>query len=189
VLGYSTWEAYVRTEFDMSRSRSYQILDHAKVTKELVSASGVSTSVDISEAAARELKPVLHQVITRIHERLAEGDPDADPAEVVNEEVEKFREELDQAEFEADMDREYAEYVRKEREKRQARRQPVRAAPQEPAAVPSDLIDQFKDKLQVVCTLLFQMDEAQRFEASRLLWKLMDDYGRAHTRRRRRRTA
>jgi hypothetical protein len=87
------------------------------------------------------------------------------------------------------MDREYAEYVRKEREKRQARRQPVRAAPQEPAAVPSDLIDQFKDKLQVVCTLLFQMDEAQRFEASRLLWKLMDDYGRAHTRRRRRRTA
>ena len=130
VLGYPTWEAYVRTEFDMSRSRSYQILDHARVTRELVSASGVSTSVDISEAAARELKGHVHEVVTRVHHRLAEGDPDDDPVEVVNEVVTEFREELDQAEFEADMDREYAEHARKEREKRHARRRMTAAGTQ-----------------------------------------------------------
>src|SRR5919106_4677116 len=30
-LGYKTWEEYVKTEFDLSRRRSYQLLDQARV--------------------------------------------------------------------------------------------------------------------------------------------------------------
>lgn len=51
-LGYHTWESYVRTEFDMSRGRSYQVLDQARVIKAIGDAAGVSTSVDITEAAS-----------------------------------------------------------------------------------------------------------------------------------------
>ena len=162
VLGYPTWEAYVRTEFDMSRSRSYQILNHARVTKELVSASGVSTSVDISEAAARELKGHLHEVITRINHRLAEASPDADPVEIVNQVVTEFREELRQ-EDEAEHDKEQGKRQRSE------------------ASGDGDLLDQFSEKLHAARTLLFQMEKAQRLEAHKLLWKLMDDYEHAYS--------
>lgn len=58
-LGYDTWEDYVRTEFDMSRSRSYQLISQARVVLEISAA--VSTDVDISEAEARDLAPVLDE--------------------------------------------------------------------------------------------------------------------------------
>ena len=39
VLGYDSWGEYVHTEFDMSRSRSYQLLDQANVTQALMRAA------------------------------------------------------------------------------------------------------------------------------------------------------
>lgn len=58
-LGYGTWEEYVRAEFDLSRSRSYQLIDLGRVVAEL---DGVSTMVDtdtISEREARAAVPLL----------------------------------------------------------------------------------------------------------------------------------
>jgi hypothetical protein len=168
VLGYPTWEEYVRTEFNMSRSRSYQILDHAKMTRELVSASGVSTSVDISEAAARELKGRQHEVITRINHRLAEASPDADEVEIVNQVVTEFREEL---------------------QGRTRRMRSSRVRQRSEASGDGDLLDQFREELQAAWTLLSQMGETQRLEAHKLLSKLMDDYNRAYSGRQRKRIA
>lgn len=72
VLGYRSWSDYVRTEFGMSRGRSYQLLDQALVIREIGS---VSTSVDIApvitEAAARDLKPVLPEVLTEAKRLIA----------------------------------------------------------------------------------------------------------------------
>lgn len=48
-LGYSTWADYVQAEFEIGRSRSYQILDQARVIREL---DAVSTDVD-TDAAGR----------------------------------------------------------------------------------------------------------------------------------------
>jgi hypothetical protein len=53
-LGYPSWAAYIEAEFSMSRSRSYQLIHQARVIKELEAVAGVSTSVDISEAATRD---------------------------------------------------------------------------------------------------------------------------------------
>lgn len=77
-LGYSTWADYVQAEFDMSRSRSYQMLDQGRVIRAIEEVTGVSTKVDISEREARDLKPHLDSVIGSIEEGLA-AEPDIDP--------------------------------------------------------------------------------------------------------------
>lgn len=68
-LGYETWAAYVAAEFDMSRSRSYQVLDQARVI--LAIEEAVSTNVDIPEAHARELKADIPAVVERAKEAVA----------------------------------------------------------------------------------------------------------------------
>lgn len=63
-LGYQTWTDYIRTEFAMSRGRSYQLLNQARVISEITSV--VSTDVDITEAEARDIKPMLSTVADNI---------------------------------------------------------------------------------------------------------------------------
>lgn len=69
-LGYATWADYVRDEFDMSRSRSYQMLDQGRVIRAIEHVA--STSVDITEAAARDIKPNLKVVTDAIKDKIAE---------------------------------------------------------------------------------------------------------------------
>jgi hypothetical protein len=69
VLGYETWEEYVRAEFNMSRSRSYQLLDQGRVVREIEAAA--STDVDISEADARDLKSDLADVVDEVRDATA----------------------------------------------------------------------------------------------------------------------
>jgi hypothetical protein len=68
-LGYRTWEQYVRTEFDLSRSRSYQLLDQGRVIRTLEEAAGVSRILDISAFAAEQLKPQLPKVTEVLRSR------------------------------------------------------------------------------------------------------------------------
>lgn len=76
-LGYATWPEYLAAEFEMSRSRSYQLLDQARVIKEIQAATGeMSTKVDISEREARDIKPVLDRVTERIREEVATVAPE-----------------------------------------------------------------------------------------------------------------
>jgi hypothetical protein len=69
VLGYETWEGYVRGEFDMSRSRSYQLLDQGRIVREIEAAA--STDVDISEADARDIKSDLAEVVDEVRDATA----------------------------------------------------------------------------------------------------------------------
>jgi hypothetical protein len=89
-LGYNTWEAYVRAEFDMSRSRSYQILDQARVIAAIESAVPEGTNVHLSESAARDLKGVLEEALPQIKERTAGLTPE-EAAEVIKEIVDEHR--------------------------------------------------------------------------------------------------
>jgi hypothetical protein len=112
-MGYSSWEAYVKAEFDMGRSRSYQLLDQGRVIQALREATGkVSTSVDVSEAAARELKPDLPAVTAEIRAKVEAGE---DPKKAVDETVaarraekERQREERKAQQAEFDRQREEA---------------------------------------------------------------------------------
>lgn len=113
-LGYASWEAYVKAEFDMGRSRSYQLLDQGRVIHALADAAGekVSTMVDISEREAREIKDVLPGVTAEIKARVEQGE---DPKKAVDETVaaaraekERQREERKAQQAEWDRQREEA---------------------------------------------------------------------------------
>lgn len=65
-LGYSSWEKYVVAEFDVSRSRAYQLLDQAKVVQAIAAVAPEGTRVEITEKAARDLKKVLAEVLPEI---------------------------------------------------------------------------------------------------------------------------
>ncbi|MES0040034.1 hypothetical protein [Mesorhizobium sp. M0091] len=74
-LKYASWEAYVRAEFSLSRSRSYQLLDQGRVIAAIAEATGdLSTSVDISEAVARDIKADLPSVTADIKTRVQQGE-------------------------------------------------------------------------------------------------------------------
>jgi hypothetical protein len=90
-LGYRSFREYVAGEFDMSRARAYQLLNQAKVVREISAA--VSTDVDIPEAAARELGPALPSVVERIRQQLGTV-PAEDAQLLVDRLVEEEREHL-----------------------------------------------------------------------------------------------
>lgn len=89
-LGYESWEGYVRSEFDMSRSRSYQLLDQARVIAAIESAVPAGTEIHLSEAAARDLKSVIEEAIPEIRER-TEGLKPEEAQVVVAEYIEEVR--------------------------------------------------------------------------------------------------
>jgi hypothetical protein len=109
-LGYESWADYVEAEFDMSRSRSYQLLDQARVVREIEAAVPQGTRVMLSEAAARDLKGVLDEVLPDLKDRTDGLDPEAAKDvldEIVEEKRERLREERDAAYADADLDDEY----------------------------------------------------------------------------------
>ena len=89
-LGYSTFTDYVRDEFDISRSRAYQLLNQAQVVAVIEAASPDGTDVHISEAAARDLKSVIGEVVPDIEQRTAGMDP-VEAGEVIEEIVAEHR--------------------------------------------------------------------------------------------------
>lgn len=77
-LGYGSWQTYATAEFSMSRSRAYQLLDAARVNLAIAEAAQ-STDVDVTEAQARDIKPVLGEVVDVIAARTADADPEDVP--------------------------------------------------------------------------------------------------------------
>lgn len=102
-LGYKTFQDYVRAEFDISRSRAYQLLNQSRVISEIESALPEGTPVHITEAAARDLKHALDDLVPEIRERTADLTPDV-AGEVLEEMVANYREEKLRAREEADED-------------------------------------------------------------------------------------
>lgn len=80
-LGYKSWERYVQSEFGISRSRSYQLLDQGRVTVVIQSTAGLS-GLDIHPYAAAQLKPRLNEIVEVVRARTA-GLPEAEARDVV----------------------------------------------------------------------------------------------------------
>lgn len=90
-LGYDSWEEYVKEEFSMSRSRSYQLLDQAKVISAIEEALPEGSKITMSEAAARELRAVLEEAIPEIR-KATENLEGEDAVKVTEEILSKYRE-------------------------------------------------------------------------------------------------
>jgi hypothetical protein len=69
-LGYDTWSDYVIKEFDMTTSRSYQLLNQANVIKELEAVVPEGAQILLTEKEARDIKnelPRITNVYFRYH--------------------------------------------------------------------------------------------------------------------------
>ncbi len=87
-LGYPSWEKYVVAEFDVSRSRAYQLLDQAKVVQAIAAVAPDGTRIEITEKAARDLKKVLAEVLPEIEKAtsgLTGEEAESAAADVLNE--------------------------------------------------------------------------------------------------------
>lgn len=90
-LGYDTWADYVHKEFEISSSRSYQLLDLSKTIKEIEAVTPEGTDVKLTEAQARDIKRELPRITEKIEEETRDLDPE-DAAEAVEKIVEEVRE-------------------------------------------------------------------------------------------------
>lgn len=71
-LGYDSWRGYATAEFGMSKSHAYRLLDQARVITEIEQAAG-SPIGEISEHAARQLKPVLDEAVAAVKQAVADA--------------------------------------------------------------------------------------------------------------------
>lgn len=90
-LGYETWADYVKTEFDMSTSRSYQLLDLSKVMKQIEEASPEGTQIKLTEAQARDLKREIPKITEEIREK-TKGKTAEESADIVGDILDEARE-------------------------------------------------------------------------------------------------
>ena len=89
-LGYKSWERYVQSEFGISRSRSYQLLDQGRVTAAIQSTAGLSGALNIHPYAAAQLKPRLAEIVEVVRMRTA-GLPEPEARDVVAEVIKSER--------------------------------------------------------------------------------------------------
>ena len=90
-LRHHSWERYVRTEFGLSRSRSYEILDQARVKRTLGTLVGEGHLPPISALAAVQIKPYLNEVVAEIRRQLEGGSPEVGIEGVVVENIRRAR--------------------------------------------------------------------------------------------------
>lgn len=90
VLGYPSWERYVRQEFDLSRRRAYELVDQGRVVRTLQASSGLSGPPSISAYAACQIKAHLDQVAETVRRRCA-GQPEDRRVEIVQQVVADMR--------------------------------------------------------------------------------------------------
>lgn len=90
-LGYSSFEKYVKSEFDISRSRAYQFLNQAHVIEAITAAVPEGTRVKVNEAAARDLKNLIDELAPELREK-TEGLSADEAGDVVVDLVQDYRE-------------------------------------------------------------------------------------------------
>lgn len=81
-LGYETWADYVKQEFEITASRSYQLLDLSKAIQMIEAVTPEGTDVKLTEAQARDIKRELPKITEVIREETEGLDPDEAAAAV-----------------------------------------------------------------------------------------------------------
>ena len=94
ILGYPSWDAYARQEFGFSRSRSYELLDHGRVVRALMTAARLDAPPEISAFAAGQIKSRLGQAVAEITARAANQPGEEQAREIVRDVVTRMRAEL-----------------------------------------------------------------------------------------------
>lgn len=83
-LGYASWAAYLDAEFDIGKSRGYQLVNHARAVRALAEAAGYdpeSTRVDFHEKMTRDLD--VDAVAAEVAEQVTDDMPEAERVDLV----------------------------------------------------------------------------------------------------------
>lgn len=89
-LDYDSWGDYVTKEFDMSRSRSYQLINQAQIVQEIEQSVPEGTKVTISEAQARDIEHVIPKITEKLKAKTANQTP-KEAAKSIKEAVNEVR--------------------------------------------------------------------------------------------------
>lgn len=106
-LGYSSFEAYIKEEFNYSKSYAYKLLNQANVIKAIEEVAPEGTQVYVSDATARGLKASLNEFVPELEERLQGATPDS-AGEVIEDLIQEYKERQSQRD-EEDEDDEFGE--------------------------------------------------------------------------------
>jgi hypothetical protein len=139
-LGYPTWEKYVLDELGLSRSRSYELLQHGRVMTALHTAGITAGVTEINPYCASQLEPHLTETIADIKRRLHPDMPDSKIRHVVREVIAKNR----------------IQAVHVATEAQDAHRLVTRAVPREQTSV--GLVDRLRQVAQSVLELPSDLD-------------------------------
>lgn len=90
-LGYSSFENYIKEEFNYSKSYAYKLLNQANVINAIEAVSPEGTQVYVSDATARGLKASMDDFIPELEERMA-GVPADEAGEVIEELIAEYKE-------------------------------------------------------------------------------------------------
>lgn len=90
-LGYGSWREYATTEFGMSQSHAYRLLDQARVIAEIEAAANSPMGEILSERDARDLKPVLAEAKRAVEEATAGEKSDEDKQEAARKALDGLR--------------------------------------------------------------------------------------------------
>lgn len=103
-LGYSSFEAYVRENFDYSRSYAYKLLNQATVIEAIETVAPEGTEVYVGELAARGLKSSLPELLEDIEERTADASPE-EAKHLIEDSIREFQNRKEEEEnFDEDFD-------------------------------------------------------------------------------------
>lgn len=92
-LGYNSFQAYVKEEFQLSRSYAYKLLDQATVIEAIQAATPEGTEVYVSESASRTLKGSLPELVSEIEDR-TDGLSPEEASSIVKEVIEAEQDQL-----------------------------------------------------------------------------------------------
>ena len=90
-LGYRSWSRYADVELGLSRSRSYELVDHGRVISALRAAAGSKAIPELTVNSARHLKAQLPELASAIQTRLRSDPTGACVAEVLKDALEVAR--------------------------------------------------------------------------------------------------
>lgn len=92
-LGYDTFEEYVREEFEMSKSRAYQLINLAHTIDAIKESVPQDTEIKLTEAQARDIKRELPRITEKIKEETKDKTPE-EAVEIVEEIIDEEREKV-----------------------------------------------------------------------------------------------
>lgn len=90
-LGYSSWEKYVQEEFEMSKSRSYQLITQAETIEAIKEITPEGTEIKLSEAEIRDIKSELPRLQETIKSETSDMDKE-EAEDFINDLIQRERE-------------------------------------------------------------------------------------------------